>query len=106
MADIPLVSITCYKPGCHVPFWITKQHESKLRESHGPFYCPNGHVQGFGGNNSYDVLKKKCDMAEVLRDAAERRAKLNYEDLEAQRRLTAAQKGLVTKLRKKVRKNG
>ena len=106
MADTSFVGITCYKTGCHVPFWITKQHESKLRESHGAFYCPNGHAQGYHADNSYEALKKKCDMTEVLRDAAERRAKLNYEDLEAQRRLTAAQKGLVTKLRKKVRKNG
>ena len=102
MPEIPISRITCCHKGCHVQFWITEDHEGRLRESHESFCCPNGHSQGFYSKNEKEKLQAKLDAEVERRRSAERRAANYHSDYEAQKKFTAAQKGLVTKLRKKI----
>ena len=100
--DVKLEKITCCAEGCHVPFWITSAHVSRLRETHELFYCPNGHQQHFSQETEEEKFKRLYEKEQERRFAAEDRARSNYSNYEQQIRFTAAQKGLVTKLRRKL----
>lgn len=46
---------------CGIPFAITTDKESRLRECHNNFYCPNGHPQSFNGKSEAEILREKLD---------------------------------------------
>lgn len=103
MAEVALVKITCCAEGYHVPFWISAAHNSHLHDTHEWFYCPNGHQQHYPQETDEEKFKRLYEFEKKNRVQVERRAERNYQNFEQQIRYTAAQKGLVTKLRKQLR---
>lgn len=43
---------------CHLLFWISEEHHSRLRNTKETFYCPNGHSQSYDGKTSEQKLKE------------------------------------------------
>lgn len=87
-----LVKITCW---CSIPFAIP---ESIYRQAQGPshttFYCPMGHTCSYK-NNDYDQTKENLAWYEA---ALER----TQQTLGATERSLAAQKGVTTKIKKRI----
>lgn len=76
------VTETCCN--CHVQFQITAAHQYQLKESHNPFYCPNGHSQYYPGETKEEKLRKQLEAKE---NAARRLYEINEQNLATINRL-------------------
>lgn len=100
---VVIEGITCGV--CGIPFGLEESHLRKLRQTGDNFYCPNGHIIGYGkGENQRlkDQLAREKHQAEQqqawLRDDVEREQRAR-ERAEHSLRTT---KGVVTKIRKRI----
>jgi hypothetical protein len=93
--QVKMVALTCCHEGCGVVFAVPRWWETKRREDHTSWYCPNGHAQHFPGKSEAEKLRER------LRWAEERAAQVarDKQALEAQRR---AAKGQATRLRRRI----
>lgn len=95
---VNLTAMDC--PNCAVVFAVPDRLERERREDGQSFYCPNGHGMSYSG----EMAKLKAKLVDKERDlvwfkTAEREARDRANETE--RRLRA-QKGNVTKLRKRL----
>lgn len=96
---VTLVAEECC--ACHVAFGLTSEMQTRLRESHQSFYCPNGHSQAYRGQTEAERLAAKLRSVEDDRHwykAAEARQSASRAAAERQ---LAATKGVVTRMRKR-----
>ncbi len=54
--EIGLAKLDC--ANCHVFFWVSEEHDKRLRESHESFHCPNGHSQVYPGKTIQERLEE------------------------------------------------
>jgi hypothetical protein len=87
-----LVSEECYS--CGVLFGIPNSMQRRLRDTHAPFYCPNGHAQSYTGQSEAEKARRRA--AEL-----ERRLASRDDDLRAERMAHSATKGQLTRTRKR-----
>jgi len=86
---------------CHVAFGLTSEMQTRLRDTHQSFYCPNGHPQSYLGQTEAERLKIKLRSVEQDRDwYKEAESRQSAGRASAERQL-AATKGVVTKMRKR-----
>jgi hypothetical protein len=67
---------------CGVQFGIPRDFQSKLKESHSNFYCPNGHGQRYTEKTEAEILREKL-ANEQTNLACERDLRLQAERREA-----------------------
>lgn len=89
-AQVTFVTEDCCN--CGVAFAITRELRDRRVEDHKPFYCPNGHSQSYTGKTEAQKLTEQLERVKVQRDHAR-------DETERQKRLAAAAKGQVTKMR-------
>lgn len=88
---LTLVTVACCHEGCGVIFGLTEEFQSRRREDHEWFYCPNGHKQHFSGPNETERLRKQLQFT--------RESESFYREQAAhERRSAAAQKGHRTRV--------
>lgn len=81
--EITTVEITCDDKECGAVFWIGTGLNDRLRSSHRPFHCPNGHTLSYPGKSMEQQLRelretKDAEIAGLrkdLREAGKKRAK-------------------------------
>ena len=93
--------MSCCHEGCHVMFAVTKEVESRLRETQEWFQCPFGHQQRFGISTELDKARRQAEKAERDARIAQAQANAARHEAEVYKRQTAAQKGQVTKLKRR-----
>ena len=74
---------------CSVIFWITSEHQQRLKSCHNGFYCPNGHRQSYEGETD---AQKVTNLERELR--YERRNSLDLT------RSNSALRGVITRNKK------
>lgn len=98
--EITLEAQTCGE--CGIVFGIEAKHRQMLIETHGTFYCPNGHCRCFVGKSAAEKLRDELTRKTAALDQAW--ADISYKNrlLESERRSTAAVKGVLTKVKKRI----
>jgi hypothetical protein len=66
-----LVTLECCS--CGIEFAVRQSFETRLRDTHKQFYCPNGHPQSFVAKSEAEQLREKLAEAERVRDLAVKR---------------------------------
>jgi pantothenate kinase type III len=96
---VQFTTVDCYK--CGVVFAVDRTLEAMWRRDRTQFFCPNGHGQSYTKSEA-DRLREQLETAkretEQQRAEAERQRQFR---VEAERRVIA-QRGVVTKLKKRV----
>jgi hypothetical protein len=90
---------------CGVLFAIPDDLDARLRINRERFYCPHGHGQSYTKSKlemERDLLAKQLEREAKRRQAWEREATLEAQRRRAAERRTAAAKGQVTKIKKRV----
>ena len=85
--DIEIKQETCCT--CNIIFWITLEHQQRLKSCHNTFYCPNGHSQSYKGETN---AQKIANLERDLR--SEKRYSLDLS------RSNSALRGVITKNKK------
>jgi hypothetical protein len=103
---IRLVHVTC--ANCGIVFGIETVYESKLRESHAQFYCPNGHSLSFLAETEKEKKIRQLETAlNSERDAKQfwfKRSEEKSVEAAHQRRRVTGYKGVVAKTKKRIAK--
>lgn len=90
--DVNIIEISCSK--CQATFWVTAAHNNRLKVSHKPFYCPNGHPQHY-------AQKTEEERAIEDRDLYKRWYKSEQETSRRLNRSNSALRGVITRQRNK-----
>lgn len=91
-ATVRLVNVTCW---CSIPFAIPQSLYNQAQgPNHTTFYCPAGHSCSYG-NNEFDRTKENLAWYEKALTRSQ-------ESESATARQLAAQKGVTTKLKKRI----
>lgn len=93
-------TITCCE--CGVPFGVPDSLKTILLRDKRAFYCPNGHAQGFYGDNEVDKLKKELEQEKKRRLWAEEAKAAAYKGEQKAVRRAVAYRGVITKNKKRV----
>lgn len=97
-----LDTITCYRTDCGILFAVPVLWLYGKQRDHTDFMCPNGHSQAFLGESKEEKLRKELKAAnatvEMFRGS---NARLNSR-VDVLKRQVSAQRGVATKLRKKL----
>lgn len=93
--SVSLEPVTCYS--CGAIFGMDSDFHQNRKNDHKIFYCPNGHGQHFTGESQAEKYKR-------LLETERTRVQWERDQREATERSLAAQKGQVTKLKKRVGK--
>lgn len=68
---------SCCCSACGTNYYVPENWQSKRRQDHARFYCPNGHGQHFPQETDAEKYKRKADMpADQVRMEREQREKL------------------------------
>lgn len=94
-----LTVLDCCHDRCGVTFAITKDFETRRRDDHAWFYCPNGHKQHYSGDNEEERLRK--ELAAANRRNNSLKSDLEWEQMRSAnwKRSAAAHKGHATRIR-------
>jgi hypothetical protein len=86
---------------CGIAFGVPPVWDKARRNDHRSFYCPNGHSLSYKGESEAEKLRRERDLLKQL--IAEKNDDICHEreKREAAERQLAAQKGQVTKLKKR-----
>lgn len=86
--DIQIAQEICCN--CNIVFWLTAEHQRRLKSCHNGFYCPNGHFQSYKGQTDAQKI-------------ARLKEKLRYEKQcsESLTRSNSALRGVITKNKRK-----
>ena len=79
---------------CGIEFGVPNSWENERRRSHKGFNCPNGHSLSFNSESKEERFRRQ-------RDRLQQRLAEKDDEIENQRRLTAARKANVTKLKRR-----
>lgn len=96
--SIQLEEMVCGK--CSVNFAMPVEMYKRCLSQGDTFYCPNGHPRVFV-ESEVDRLRKKTERLKREAEAAREQARTERQRREMAERRTAAQKGVVTKLKKR-----
>lgn len=99
---IALSPVTCCHVGCGVQFGIEAEYMARLRQTHGGFYCPNGHVQYYLRETEAERLKRQLAQTEqclTFARADTQRARERASHTENRLRGT---KGVVTRMKRRL----
>lgn len=94
--------LTCCHEGCGIVFAVPSWWESKRREDHTHWYCPNGHAQSFSGQTEAEKLRLERDR--LTQRIAQRDDEITRQRdmrLGVERRLNAT-RGVVTRIKNRV----
>ena len=91
MAVVNLIERTC--PKCGVPFALPKRLYDACHKQGQDFYCPNGHALGWD--------ETEADRQRRRADQAEQRIAARDDEIHSLERAVSAQKGNVTKLKRR-----
>lgn len=96
------ITHTCAEHGCGIVFAVEDGFDSRRREDHRTFYCPNGHTLSYRGKTEEQKQRERADR--LQKQVEQREADLRFEQrrLDNERRAHAATKGQLTKTRKRV----
>ena len=89
----------CWK--CGIEFAAPDTYVKKRREHRDTFYCPNGHPACFGVSEA-DKLREKLVEADAALAREMKRTETAKQQLESAVARERAQKGVVTKLKKRM----
>ncbi len=98
--SVKIVAETCCT--CGVVFGLSEGHKAELRRTTTWFYCPNGHQQYYSGKSEEAKLRDELTRKQAALDQAWATANDQRRQLEAERRSTAAIKGMLTKVKKRI----
>lgn len=94
---------------CGITFAFAKDYDTRLRETHANFYCPNGHAQCYTAKTEAEKLrdqltKERQQLDQVKADREWYRNRLDETQASERRiaRRLTAHKGVVTKMKKRV----
>lgn len=54
--EIQISQETCCT--CNVNFWITEEHQKRLKSCKNTFFCPNGHRQSYKGKTKDQIIEE------------------------------------------------
>lgn len=98
---IELQTITCYLGTCGITFAVpTLWHAAKVSD-HTDFVCPNGHYQHFLAKTKEEQLREELQKARNALDYQRKRGDRLEDDKQHLKRQVSAQRGQVTKLKRK-----
>jgi hypothetical protein len=60
-----LCQVTCCHVGCGILFGVPKVWESKRRQDHSLFFCPNGHQQHWAAKSDLEIVREAQRVAEL-----------------------------------------
>lgn len=89
---------------CGVPFGLTPEYRQERQKDHKSFRCPNGHTLCYSGKNTEEKLKADLSLVRGQRDRARECCDRKNNTIEYFQRVAAANKGVVTRMRNKERK--
>lgn len=104
MIDVTLSmkTITCCHAGCGIVFAVPAHWDTKRREDHSPWYCPNGHRQFYLGKSDAEKLRDELTRKQAQLDQAKADADYQRKQRDHAERCTAAARGQVTKIKNRV----
>lgn len=88
---------------CGMTFGLDSSFEDILRRDKKTFYCPNGHSQGFYGNNEADRLKKELEQEQKRRGWAESTRDAAIKRRDHMERRARAYRGILTKTKNRIK---
>lgn len=91
--------IECYK--CHISFCVPESLKRHRLDDGESFWCPNGHSQCYTEPNIKKLERQLAEKERLLNNSREREESLRRSNTVVNRQL-AAQKGVVTKIKKRV----
>lgn len=94
--EITMVVEECYK--CGVPFAISNEFKNDHLKTHDNFYCPNGHGQRYGENESERQIRQLKKEVEYANEDK----KYWRNEAETKARSLSATKGALTKTKKRI----
>lgn len=89
---------------CGIIMVLPASYARKRRADHESFYCPNGHRQHFPQESEAEKLKKLLETERRWRTSSQDAHQKTRERLELEQRRSAAARGQVTKIKKRVSK--
>lgn len=95
-----LSAIEC--AACGIMFGVPEDMVRRRREDHKSFFCPNGHSSYFPQDNEAERLKKQLERTEACLASAREDARIQRANRQAAQRQTAAQKGVVTRMKRRI----
>jgi hypothetical protein len=95
-------TLTCCYKDCGLTFAAPDSWVDRRRETKAGFYCPNGHIQGFYGDNEADKLRKALVAEQQRTLNARQDAEWQRRSKEAEQRRHSATKGQLTKTKKRI----
>lgn len=97
-----LFALNCCR--CGIEFAMPDAYDTKRREDHGTFYCPNGHPQSYTGKTEAEKLAEKLEV-EKRNVEFWRKQEQHQRDYRAKaERQRDAYKGHTTRLKKRAAK--
>ena len=87
---------------CSILFGIPSRFDKDRREDHKSFYCPMGHVNIYRGETEAEKMRRERDMAIQRLAQKDDEIKQQRSLREVAERQTAAARGQVTKIKKRV----
>jgi hypothetical protein len=87
---------------CNMRFGITGQFEAARRKDHARFFCPRGHANIYRGESDEERLRKQLETQKQQNAMWAATANEQRQRAEAAERVAAAQKGVATKLKKRI----
>lgn len=102
-----LSTLHCFK--CGIAFAVPEWWETKRRDDHETFYCPNGHAQGFHGKSEAEQLRDQLATKDREIAAAKSRAETErtwrlqeQEQHEHTRRRLNGTRGVVSRMKRRI----
>ncbi len=96
------VTHTCAMHGCGVSFAVEDGFDSRRREDHQSFYCPNGHSMSYQGKTELQKAEERAERLQRQVEAREADIRTEQRRLANERKAHAATKGQLTKTKKRV----
>lgn len=87
---------------CHQDFGVQPRIVKERRRDHGTFYCPLGHHNYYPQKSDVERLRERVADAEATATRQIARADQAEAEAKLQKRIAAANKGTVTKMRKRI----
>jgi hypothetical protein len=99
---ITFTTLTCGHAECGITFAVPTPFFNKLRETGRSFYCPNGHCRLYT-DTDIDRLKRELEQARSSASSWQESAERRGSDRDRAERRVRALRGVVTKLRRRLR---
>lgn len=91
--------ITC--ASCGILFSVPQNWEHERRRRHDDFWCPNGHSLAFNAESNEEKLRRERNQLRQRLAQKDDEIQEAWGEVSQQKRIAAAQKGNVTKLKKR-----